>query len=198
MTTTSNHTTTAQMITDLFAKSPCGPIHHRYDGELYTYQLEISGSDVSIGSRHRDNNGTRMDIYYGQTRCINLGVWYDSPNEDEAQELALLVSRVQDGLDIEWDGSNHIGTLTQDASDAEDDLTGLLGLNGILDRACEVYVNHDLAYEGLRDDLAAIKGGADIEERVLAWSNWSDDGITYIVDHADIREWLEEMMEDAN
>lgn len=86
--------------------------------------LDITPHSVTVNDQHPDVNGVSMDIYNGLTRSVGLR---DSLTPDACAEFvrdnAGLIARVARGLSSEWDGSNMRGVLTDDAAQAEEELT---------------------------------------------------------------------------
>lgn len=90
-------------------------------GRLVT--LEINEDTVRVFDEHPDFNGIPMDIYNGLTRVVGLPTGIVPAVAAEfIDEHAELIARIQRGLSREWDGSNAIGVLTDDAREALDKL----------------------------------------------------------------------------
>lgn len=96
--------------------------------------LEITDDDVSLFTRTiYGNDGTTFDVWHGRTRQFSLvsaegsqglHLDLDAMRADLAEggRLAILIDRIQAGLDCEWDGSNMRGTLTPDARETDDEI----------------------------------------------------------------------------
>lgn len=86
------------------------PCHVELDCATRTLRAE---TDMEIG------NSVPMPVHLGHRRR-----WPIPPLREEAanallDEIAPLAARVCDGYSSRWDGSNHVGRYTEDASDAE-------------------------------------------------------------------------------
>lgn len=72
-----------------------------------------------------DDHATPMDEWLMQTLAYQIK---DRPDQKaakeylESEEAVALVNRIHTGHSIEWDGSNHVGRLTDDAAEAVEDL----------------------------------------------------------------------------
>lgn len=187
----------AEKIRVAFA-APCEPVTRRYDGPLYNHTLNIhEDGDVTISSQHRDNRGwTTSDVWHGRTLEWAMGEWYDTPDDDEVDQIAALLMRVSDGHTVEWDGSNRVGALDTDASAANCKLAELVGG---LNRNPLIHADYDYCYD-LVDDIAdAVRAGGNIETLCAeqAGRDQQDDA-TYIICADELRTWVEKRLtEDA-
>lgn len=86
-------------------------------------RVHIGPEEVTVVATHPDDNGVPMDVWHGVVRSVVLhqGMTPAACAEWLADHGGLIV-RVMNGLGSRWDGSNHIGTLTEDARQAEREL----------------------------------------------------------------------------
>lgn len=106
------------------------PLYIESGGELWKVGLCLTESGVcAIWMAPPWDSGESIDVYHGRTRCWFLPATVKgealSRVLSDAATLQLL-QRVYDGLKIDWDGSNHIGELNDDAEDASAELEQVL------------------------------------------------------------------------
>jgi hypothetical protein len=82
---------------------------------------------VSLGTRtYYGGDGTPMDEWHRRTLVYRINENADAKTlRDElrdGQRLSLLIDRVIEGHSVEWNGSNHVGRLDDDAEDADREL----------------------------------------------------------------------------
>lgn len=86
---------------------------------------------VSLTTRtYYGGDSTPMEIWHGRTLryTVNPGADAEWLREHLAEggELATLIDRIVAGHSVHWDGSNHVGRLTDEAQDASERLDALL------------------------------------------------------------------------
>jgi hypothetical protein len=88
--------------------------------------IEEDGT-VSLGTRtYYGGDGTPLDewhrrtLVYGISENANAETLRDELRD--GQRLSLLIDRVIEGHSVEWNGSNHVGRLDDDAEDADREL----------------------------------------------------------------------------
>lgn len=108
------------------------PLHHQYPGECSAQpaylELDEDGNveadwDGEIGG------GTPMTVWNGRSLRWTLpdALTGEAVADFVAREdVAALLARIHDGHSVEWDGSNNVGRLTEDAREAQDDLEQLI------------------------------------------------------------------------
>lgn len=84
--------------------------------------LERETAGVSMDS-YAPGTGTPADEWHGRTITASLLTEDGIPDENELREYLAddgmaLLQRIYDGGSIDWDGSNHIGHINDDADDA--------------------------------------------------------------------------------
>lgn len=109
-------------------RNELAPLYRRLHGQ-YQPQPAYVYLDED-GNVHADycgiiGAGQPMDVWHGRTRrwSVNPEVNGDQLAELlESDKVRALLERVHAGLSIEWNGSNYVGRLTDDARDASDEL----------------------------------------------------------------------------
>lgn len=100
------------------------PLYRRFSGQFQPQPAYVHlGED---GNVHADycgiiGAGQPMDVWHGRTRRwgVNPEVNGDQIADLlESDKVRALLERVHAGLSIEWDGSNYVGRLTDDAREA--------------------------------------------------------------------------------
>jgi hypothetical protein len=96
-------------------------------GQAYL-NLDLEDGEVSVTTGHYQGDGIPMREWHGEIQSWKFGSTCISGEQLEklVQKALPLLARVNDGGYIEWDGSNHVGQLNEDASDAERELEDLL------------------------------------------------------------------------
>lgn len=114
--------------TDNLRRGELAPLYRRFSGQYQPQPAYVSLDED--GNVHADycgiiGSGQPMDVWHGRTRR-----WGVNPevNGDrladllESGKVRALLERVHAGHSVEWDGSNYVGRLTDDARGASDDL----------------------------------------------------------------------------
>lgn len=85
---------------------------------------------VSIDTTYTSNDGTPEAVWHGRTLEFSIN---GNPDPDDLASLlgeggkaSVLIDRIIAGHEVEWNGNNMVGQLTEDAADAKDALRGLL------------------------------------------------------------------------
>jgi len=95
------------------------------DGKLYLIvDYEVDPPAIRLESWHRSETGVSSRVWHGQERnyLIPEGTDIDALASYLEGEGAELIAQVAAGHTVEWNGSNHVGRLTDEASQADDDL----------------------------------------------------------------------------
>jgi len=82
---------------------------------------------VSVGTLHQSENGVPMDVWHG--RVLRWGIARNVSGEavtDALEALRPQLKRIAAGHEVSWDGSNHVGRLTDDARDASHEIEAAL------------------------------------------------------------------------
>ena len=104
-------------------------LYHKYihQNEPQGVYLEISQTDASLDWNGEIGNAVPEAVYHCRVRRYELPI---IPKTDAANNLLTewtpLIQRIADGLDSRWNGHNHIGTLTEDAQEANEELAELI------------------------------------------------------------------------
>jgi hypothetical protein len=103
---------------------------------LWCLFLDREGHAWVSSEDNHGGNATPMDEYHKKTLAWSIGEAGDQRVVDSAcltaaladgGVLRALLGRVYQGHDIEWDGNNHVETLSDDAAQASDEIEMLLG-----------------------------------------------------------------------
>ncbi|MFM2421530.1 MAG: hypothetical protein RL291_60 [Pseudomonadota bacterium] len=144
--------------------------------------IEQDGA-VSIGIRtYYGGDGTPMDEWHNRTLVYTLvgkggaHIDLDALRADLKPEgrLAPLITRIAAGLDSKWDGSNMVGTLTNDASEADEALEALLDVYGVGRSISDDWVDGEWSTWDTADWLCACRDeiAADMTDAALAaWAS---------------------------
>lgn len=136
--------------------------------------LRADGARVSVCNRQATS--TPIDEYHARTRCVILldaGQFVDLDYVRQmfapGGELAALAARVVAGMGEEWNGSNNVGTLTDDARAALEALDDWVAKDG------RTLVAEGWTYWDVRDWLEPVRHEirADMTDADLA--AWSED-----------------------
>ena len=77
-------------------------------------------------------NATPAEVYHGNSLRFSCQLLTGTAADDlmRSAEIQALATRICDGYTREWDGSNHVGSYTDDAVDARTYLADLIGTFG--------------------------------------------------------------------
>lgn len=85
--------------------------------------VEIQSGRVDVEGQHPDENSMSMAAFNGLVRGVGLPSGITPAAAAEwLKDNADLIARVMVGMDEEWNGSNMVGTLTEDAAAALEEL----------------------------------------------------------------------------
>lgn len=104
-------------------------------GTPYSRFLLVLNEDgeASIDERtYYGGDGTPFDEWHGRTLTWTFAAEIldlETLREDlgEGGRLAVLLDRVKAGHSVKWDGNNHVGRLSEDAEEANEEISRLLG-----------------------------------------------------------------------
>jgi hypothetical protein len=102
-------------------------LYTHYSGQInpQSCYIEFDPCDgvVSASSNSEIGNAVPMYVWHGIVRRYHLPyAIYGTSYVALAEEIKPLLARVQEGFEEVWDGSNHVGTLTDDAQTAENEI----------------------------------------------------------------------------
>lgn len=109
------------------------PLYRKYDGQLMPQPAYIS-IDVATGKIDADYSGeiggaVPARVWHGIERRHAINPFAEGIALAaflQTEPFTVLAQRIVDGSDEEWDGSNWIGTLNDDAAAAEEELAALI------------------------------------------------------------------------
>ena len=89
--------------------------------------IELSeDGTVGVGYSGEIGNAVPVSVWHGVDRRYPISPYLTGDGCNQLiEDAVLLLQRIHDGLSVEWDGSNYIGRLNDDAMDAEEDLAAL-------------------------------------------------------------------------
>ena len=176
-------------------------LRHERGRDVLILDIEDDGVSIWIKTEY-GNDGVPMSVWHGRTRRFTLAtgqkiIDLDAARIDLAEggKVAVLIDRIQAGLDSDWNGSNMVGTLTADADDAEDELRDMIEREQLNwgDDAWALWdigewlasARHEITSEMTDDDIAAW---AEEAER-----NAASDNVILNGDADDIASWAREV-----
>lgn len=111
------------MTTIIFASTEATPLYHRYDGQIkcQSAYVEIDMEDDTITADWNDEigNGIPTSGYHGRVFRCPVSPYISNEGLIELlNTIKPLVEKMAQGFEIMWDGSNHVGTLNNDAREA--------------------------------------------------------------------------------
>jgi hypothetical protein len=118
------------MITNLQKLTGSAPLYRRYPSQSNPQdafvEIDSTGA-VWYYSNPEVGNGVPSDVFHGTSRRWRIphvltAQGYESLHAD----IEDMLQRIADGIDTYWDGKNTVGRLTEDASDASDELEQFL------------------------------------------------------------------------
>lgn len=121
-------------------------------------EIDLDAETIEAGTSGEIGNGVPAPVWHGVMRRIRIEADVDGDALAaflESEDVIALIQRILDGGKVEWDGSNYVGHLDEDATAAEDKLEELareIERNSVWD-ACEYFdgVKHEYIerYEGI-------------------------------------------------
>jgi hypothetical protein len=124
------------------------------DGECY----------IEAYSKHSSENGAPVSIWdkrdliweqvasQGASHVVDLSALVKL-----REEIAPLIKTVADGHSTEWNGSNYVGCLTEEASDASDEIETLVSRCQWADDSITVWDAYDWIYDNKKQTIADLK-----------------------------------------
>jgi hypothetical protein len=73
-------------------------------------------------------NAVPMDVWHGMVRRYSIPILRSTTANELMRDLVPVAARVVDGTSIDWDGSNHVASLNEDAQQAEAEINEMLDL----------------------------------------------------------------------
>jgi hypothetical protein len=103
------------------------PLYHRYQSQTEAQGAYVQLTEDGAVSADWDGeiNSTPADVWHNRT--LRWSVPADIRGDEladllESADVIALFNRVYNGHNVEWDGSNYVGRLDDDADDASDEL----------------------------------------------------------------------------
>ena len=101
---------------------------------------------------YRSGDGTPMTIWHGRILRAWLPETVDAADAEtllRSREGIALLDRVAAGHTVEWDGNNHVGRMTGDASDAFDSIVDDLSAQTLIEESAGVWEAGDWLSESI-------------------------------------------------
>jgi hypothetical protein len=122
------------MVTNILIDNLSGiaPLFHRYPGQTSPQPAYIEMTeDGEVSADYSGEIGNAVPMYVWHGRTLRWSVPSDVRGEALAEFLAdpetlALLERVHAGHVVDWDGNNHVGSLSDDARDASEGLDRLI------------------------------------------------------------------------
>jgi hypothetical protein len=126
-------TATALVLTLDNLRSTRAPLYHHYPREVNpqgAYVLLSEEGEVSADWNAEIGNGIPSAVWHGRDIRIPVSPFVAGPDLADFLERfdrgRVLLERIHEGHAIAWDGSNHVGSLTEDAQAARVELEAAL------------------------------------------------------------------------
>ena len=105
------------------------PLYAKYQNEILPQPafvtLNVETGEVDADYNGEIGNAVPMNVWHGVVRRYNISNTLSSDQvANVLEEIKPLLERVLDGGSVEWDGSNWVGELTEDAEQAEQEIEG--------------------------------------------------------------------------
>jgi hypothetical protein len=118
------------MITNLNKLTGSAPLYRRYPSQSNPQdafvEIDSTGA-VWYYSNPEIGNGVPSDVFHGTARRWRIPhVLTAQGYESLHRDIEDMLQRIADGMETYWDGQNTAGRLTEDASDASDELEQFL------------------------------------------------------------------------
>lgn len=102
-------------------------IYPRQQTPQRTYiELDCTDGRLTADWDGEIGNAVPIDVYQGHTRRYSIPLFGQRTINALLDEIAPLAQRVLDGYDSEWDGSNNVATLSDDALAAESEIERII------------------------------------------------------------------------
>lgn len=186
---------------------------YHYSDEL-TLDIDDSGVSVFVRTRYSGDNGIPMDVWHGRRREYVLATGPAVINIDQIREdlkdggdLSILIDRIRAGHDVEWDGSNFVGKLNEDADEAERELDRMVNDdrrgNPYIDDGWSVWDEDEWVYQAMTDEVKADWTDERIDEWLTEIRSFADGDFVMLTGDAteyvrEYRDGLRAEAEEAN
>jgi len=163
---------------------------NRQDAYIY---LDTSTGEMGADYDAEIGNAVPMSVWHNITLRWSIPPYLAAVANEEMEHIAPLAQRVLDGASVEWDGSNNVGTYTDDADAAIGEIRDLLAERADYNDETEVCweAGYDWYYDAARQFLAADT----TDEQIEAWMDEDStplDFKTAVIDRDAITEWMRE------
>lgn len=106
-------------------------LYNKYYGQCNPQDvyLEINSDYARFRSNAEIGNAVTMDVWNGETVRIACPCFTASVANYWLENLEKEIITVMDGIEVEWDGNNHVGHLTEEAEGAVQEIDECLNNN---------------------------------------------------------------------
>lgn len=178
-------------------------LYNKYPGQHQpqdTY-LELDPADETLRADWNGEigNAVPFTVWHGTIRRYTLSSPYLKADAINAlmDEIAPFAQRVCDGYREEWDGSNHVGCLTADAHEAEEEIYCALDDPYDEDIDCiKVWDTGDYFYPRKDELLQLISEGASDDDLRAVMDEWTDSDYVDIFDGAGVDGYIRDLREE--
>lgn len=181
-------------VCDLFANNPSPLVEKDEYGALGEWHL-IMDEEGELAIAYKRRGGGEPEFWYNRrTLSWSLGEWYGQPDEQEARRFAELLTRIYDGHEVVYDGSNWVGRLDDDAQTANEELeSSLANFSAANHERCEMLWDlYDWFQGGEIEDMARrVAAGETTVSQAVADAPTYEEGIGGI-DEDELRAAIEE------
>ena len=179
---------------------PDNHLYHRYQGQTQpqpTYlEFDPATRELSADSDGSIGGGVPFSVWHGVIRRYPLPSAYLTATAIRSlmDEIADDLAVVAEGHTVEWDGSNNVGRLTDEAAEAEERIAAALDCRVDEDDTILVMDADEWYSEAKAEILDKIRGGLSAEDALAwAWEEYGDYGYHRPVVLERVDEYAEEL-----
>lgn len=135
-------------------------LHQHYPGELSMQpchiELDLESGELTADYNPEIGNAVPMRVFHGIVRWWSIPCLVSTEANGLLEQITPLAERVLAGAAVEWNGSNNVAVLNEDAAQAEQEIIGFLDENtDLLDLVVEMDAGEWFSEGDLPDGLTA-------------------------------------------
>lgn len=161
--------------------------------------IDHDGTVSLLVKSYYGGDGVPMDVWHRKTLRYTVAtgpvvVHLPSLRSDleDGGRLAKLIDRIIDGHSTRWDGSNTVGCLTDDASNASQDLEHAFGRGfDYIDTSAEIWNEVEYIYDEARSLITADTTDEEIDAYLADVRESAQNNLVYL--SGDAKDWLVEL-----
>lgn len=144
-------------------------LYEKYYGQFNPQgvYLEINNEYARFRTNAEIGNGVSMDVWNGETVRISVPCLNASRANYCLEKLEQEIITVMDGIEVNWNGSNHVGRLTENAEEARDEIDRFINENVSEDEVVEAWEAADW-FAPCKHELGVTSKSTDHELDILA------------------------------